>query len=59
MRGEEVARYWRCVRKGIGGGILRLAWGGGGKILEVYEKRDWRGDIETCVGRRWQDIGDS
>ena len=57
MRGEEVARYWRFVRNGIGEGILRLAWGGGGKILEVYERRDWRGDIGNYVGRMLQDIG--
>jgi len=45
------------VRNGIGEGILRLAWGGGGKILEVYERRDWRGDIGNYVGRMLQDIG--
>jgi len=38
------------MRKGTRGVILGLTGGGLGKILEMYMKRDWRGDIGTYRG---------
>jgi len=42
---EDVARYWLCMRRGTGGEIFGLTGGGRGKILEMYENRDWIGEI--------------
>ena len=45
--GVEVARYMSCMRSGPRVAILGLTGGEGGKILEVYEKRDWWCDVGT------------
>jgi len=46
------------MRTVIGGVILGFTGGRLVKILEMYEKRNWRGEIGMYGGRTWQDIGD-